>query len=148
MRNRAGIRDGQEALKVETVFSEQTRKRSCGEGHEVTLVGDWAEVTGWRAGDRESTRTVCSAVARIPAARSTRPATNGAPFFIPLLYAALAVASACEALPPSPDPVAKAYADAWDEGSVKEMWDLLPTSRVSASGRKASSTAFRASLRR
>ena len=46
-------------------------------------------------------------------------------FFIPLLYAALAVASACEALPPSPDPVAKAYADAWTKGQYKEMWDLL-----------------------
>jgi penicillin-binding protein 2 len=46
-------------------------------------------------------------------------------FLIPLLYAALAVASACEALPPSPDPVAKAYADAWTKGQYKEMWDLL-----------------------
>jgi penicillin-binding protein 2 len=46
-------------------------------------------------------------------------------FLIPLLYAALAVASACEALPPSPDPVAKAYADAWAKGQYKEMWDLL-----------------------
>jgi penicillin-binding protein 2 len=46
-------------------------------------------------------------------------------FFVPLLYAALAVASACEALPPSPDPVAKAYADAWTKGQYKEMWDLL-----------------------
>jgi len=46
-------------------------------------------------------------------------------FFIPLLYAALAVGSACEALPPSPDPVAKAYADAWAKGQYKEMWDLL-----------------------
>ncbi|HET9808471.1 MAG TPA: hypothetical protein VFQ66_02160, partial [Candidatus Limnocylindria bacterium] len=46
-------------------------------------------------------------------------------FLIPLLYAALAVASACEALPPSPDPVAKAYADAWSKGQYKEMWDLL-----------------------
>jgi penicillin-binding protein 2 len=45
--------------------------------------------------------------------------------FIPLLYAALAVASACEALPPSPDPVAKAYAEAWTKGQYKEMWDLL-----------------------
>ena len=44
---------------------------------------------------------------------------------IPLLYAALAVASACEALPPSPDPVAKAYAEAWTKGQYKEMWDLL-----------------------
>ncbi len=44
---------------------------------------------------------------------------------IPLLYAALAVASACEAIPPSPDPVAKQYADAWTKGNYKEMWDLL-----------------------
>jgi penicillin-binding protein 2 len=44
---------------------------------------------------------------------------------IPILYAALAVASACEALPPSPDPVAKAYAEAWTKGQYKEMWDLL-----------------------
>ena len=46
-------------------------------------------------------------------------------FFVPLLYAALAIASACEALPPSPDPVAKAYAEAWTKGQYKEMWDLL-----------------------
>src|SRR5437773_2565085 len=44
---------------------------------------------------------------------------------IPLFYAALAVASACEAIPPSPDPVAKQYADAWTKGNYKEMWDLL-----------------------
>jgi penicillin-binding protein 2 len=44
---------------------------------------------------------------------------------LPLLYAALAVASACEALPPSPDPVAKAYVAAWENGQYKEMWDLL-----------------------
>ncbi|MGH2490172.1 MAG: penicillin-binding transpeptidase domain-containing protein [Candidatus Limnocylindria bacterium] len=44
---------------------------------------------------------------------------------IPILYAALAVASACEALPPSPDPVAKAYADAWTKGQYQEMWELL-----------------------
>src|SRR6266542_3764741 len=46
-------------------------------------------------------------------------------FFIALLYAALAVASACEALPPSPDPVAKQYAEAWTKGHYQEMWDLL-----------------------
>ncbi len=44
---------------------------------------------------------------------------------IPLLYAALAIAAACEAVPPSPDPVAKQYADAWTKGNYKEMWDLL-----------------------
>lgn len=44
---------------------------------------------------------------------------------IALLYAALAVAAACEALPPSPDPVAKTYAEAWTKGHYQEMWDLL-----------------------
>jgi len=44
---------------------------------------------------------------------------------IPLLYAALAIAAACEAIPPSPDPVAKQYAEAWTKGQYKEMWDLL-----------------------
>ncbi|HEV8656768.1 MAG TPA: NTF2-like N-terminal transpeptidase domain-containing protein, partial [Candidatus Limnocylindria bacterium] len=44
---------------------------------------------------------------------------------IPLLYVALAVASACEALPPSPDPVAKQYAEAWAKSHYQEMWDLL-----------------------
>ena len=44
---------------------------------------------------------------------------------IPLLYAALAVATACEAVPPSPDPVAKLYAEAWTKGNYQEMWDLL-----------------------
>src|SRR6267142_6825906 len=46
-------------------------------------------------------------------------------FIIPLLYAALAVASACDAVPPSPDPVAKAYADAWTKSNYQEMWDLI-----------------------
>src|SRR5258706_4224562 len=41
------------------------------------------------------------------------------------LDAALAVASAWDALAPSPDPVAKAYAEAWTEGHYQEMWDLL-----------------------
>src|SRR6266540_2504812 len=58
-------------------------------------------------------------------------------FFIALLYAALAVASACEALPPSPDPVAKQYAEAWTKGHYQEMWDLLTEEsrqRVGAEG--------------
>ena len=46
-------------------------------------------------------------------------------FLVPVLYAALAIATACEAVPPSPDPVAKAYADAWTKGHYQEMWDLL-----------------------
>jgi penicillin-binding protein 2 len=44
---------------------------------------------------------------------------------VPILYAALAVASACEPLPPSPDPVARAYADAWMKREYQAMWDLL-----------------------
>jgi len=44
---------------------------------------------------------------------------------IPLLYTALAIAAACEAIPPSPDPVAKQYAEAWTKGNYQEMWDLL-----------------------
>ncbi len=44
---------------------------------------------------------------------------------IPLLYTALAIAAACEAIPPSPEPVAKQYAEAWTKGQYKEMWDLL-----------------------
>ncbi|MDP9282170.1 MAG: gamma-glutamyltransferase [Chloroflexota bacterium] len=34
------------ALKIESRFAQQTRKGLTGKGHEVTLVGDWAEVTG------------------------------------------------------------------------------------------------------
>jgi gamma-glutamyltranspeptidase / glutathione hydrolase len=34
------------ALKIESRFPEQTRKGLAAKGHEVTLVGDWAEVTG------------------------------------------------------------------------------------------------------
>jgi len=34
------------ALKIEDRFSEQTRSRLAAKGHEITLVGDWAEVTG------------------------------------------------------------------------------------------------------
>jgi gamma-glutamyltranspeptidase/glutathione hydrolase len=34
------------ALKIESRFSEQTRKGLAAKGHELTLVGDWAEVTG------------------------------------------------------------------------------------------------------
>ena len=41
-------------------------------------------------------------------------------FFIPLLYAALAVASACDALPPSPDPEPSVIS-AEDEEILKEL---------------------------
>ena len=34
------------ALKIENRFSEQTRKGLAAKGHELTLIGDWAEVTG------------------------------------------------------------------------------------------------------
>ncbi|MDQ2953043.1 MAG: gamma-glutamyltransferase [Chloroflexota bacterium] len=34
------------ALKVESRFSEQTRKGLASKGHELELIGDWAEVTG------------------------------------------------------------------------------------------------------
>jgi gamma-glutamyltranspeptidase/glutathione hydrolase len=34
------------ALKLESRFAEQTRKGLAAKGHEITLVGDWAEVTG------------------------------------------------------------------------------------------------------
>ncbi len=34
------------ALKIENRFSEATRKSLAGKGHDITLIGDWAEVTG------------------------------------------------------------------------------------------------------
>jgi gamma-glutamyltranspeptidase/glutathione hydrolase len=34
------------ALKIETRFSEQTRKGLAGKGHDLVPLGDWAEVTG------------------------------------------------------------------------------------------------------
>jgi gamma-glutamyltranspeptidase/glutathione hydrolase len=34
------------ALKIENRFSEATRKSLAGKGHDLTLIGDWAEVTG------------------------------------------------------------------------------------------------------
>ena len=34
------------ALKMESRFAEQTRSRVAAKGHEITLIGDWAEVTG------------------------------------------------------------------------------------------------------
>ncbi|HUQ41226.1 MAG TPA: gamma-glutamyltransferase [Candidatus Limnocylindrales bacterium] len=34
------------ALKIESRFSESTRKALSGKGHELTLLGDWAEITG------------------------------------------------------------------------------------------------------
>ena len=34
------------ALKIESRFAEQTRKGLAAKGHEIALVGDWAEVTG------------------------------------------------------------------------------------------------------
>ena len=34
------------ALKIENRFSEQTRKGLAAKGHDIALVGDWAEVTG------------------------------------------------------------------------------------------------------
>lgn len=57
-----------------------------------------------------------------------RPATSRA---LAVLFAIAAVASACqEAGPPAPEPVARAYAEAWQKGDVRAMWDLLtPESR-------------------
>ena len=52
-----------------------------------------------------------------------RPATSRA---LAVLFAVAAVASACqEAGPPAPEPVARAYAEAWQRGDVRAMWDLL-----------------------
>ena len=34
------------ALRIENRFSEATRKGLAGKGHEIALLGDWAEVTG------------------------------------------------------------------------------------------------------
>ncbi len=43
-----------------------------------------------------------------------------------VLFAVAAVASACqEAGPPAPEPAARAYAEAWQKGDVRAMWDLL-----------------------
>ncbi len=36
-----------------------------------------------------------------------------------------AVLAGCEPVPPSPDPVAKAYAAAWEKGDYQAMWGLL-----------------------
>ncbi|HEV8229792.1 MAG TPA: penicillin-binding transpeptidase domain-containing protein [Candidatus Limnocylindria bacterium] len=44
---------------------------------------------------------------------------------VPFLYVALAIATACEPVPPSPEPVAKAYATAWERNEYQKMWDLL-----------------------
>lgn len=57
-----------------------------------------------------------------------RPATSRA---LAVLFVIAAVASACqEAGPPAPEPVARAYAEAWQKGDVRAMWDLLtPESR-------------------
>ena len=45
--------------------------------------------------------------------------------FLALLYAAVAIASACQPMPPSPDPIAKAYAEAWQKNEYQKMWELL-----------------------
>ncbi len=52
-----------------------------------------------------------------------RPATSRA---LTLLLAVASVAGACqEAGPPAPEPTARAYAEAWQKGDVRAMWDLL-----------------------
>ena len=38
--------EGGRALKMESRFSEATRKGLASKGHEIELLGDWAEVTG------------------------------------------------------------------------------------------------------
>lgn len=53
------------------------------------------------------------------------------------LYLVGVVLAACEPGPPSPEPVAIKYAQAWEKGEVQAMWDLLtPASqqRVGATG--------------
>jgi len=48
-----------------------------------------------------------------------------------VLFTVASVAGACqEAGPPAPEPVARAYAEAWQKGDLRAMWDLLtPESR-------------------
>ena len=56
------------------------------------------------------------------------PATSRA---LAVLLTVASVAGACqEAGPPAPEPVARAYAEAWQKGDLRAMWDLLtPESR-------------------
>jgi len=56
------------------------------------------------------------------------PATSRA---LAVLFTVASVAGACqEAGPPAPEPVARAYAEAWQKGDLRAMWDLLtPESR-------------------
>jgi len=43
-----------------------------------------------------------------------------------VLFTVASVAGACqEAGPPAPEPVARAYAEAWQKGDLRAMWDLL-----------------------
>jgi len=52
-----------------------------------------------------------------------QPATSRA---LALLFTVAAVASACqEPGPPSPEPIARAYAEAWQKGEAQAMWALL-----------------------
>ena len=48
-----------------------------------------------------------------------------------VLFTVASVAGACqEAGPPAPEPVARAYAESWQKGDLRAMWDLLtPESR-------------------
>ncbi|MDQ3401666.1 MAG: penicillin-binding transpeptidase domain-containing protein [Chloroflexota bacterium] len=57
-----------------------------------------------------------------------RPVTSRA---LAVLLTVASVAGACqEAGPPAPEPVARAYAEAWQKGDLRAMWDLLtPESR-------------------
>ena len=67
-----------------------------------------------------------------PATRTGRPsAVHVAGRALAILFAIASVAGACqEAGPPAPEPVARAYAEAWQKGDVRAMWDLLtPESR-------------------
>jgi len=51
------------------------------------------------------------------------PATSRA---LAVLLTVASVAGACqEAGPPAPEPVARAYAEAWQKGDLRAMWDLL-----------------------
>ena len=54
-----------------------------------------------------------------------RRATRLLARLVALLFVVVTVAAGCEAAPPAPEPVARAYAAAWSKGDYDAMWKLL-----------------------
>ncbi|TME64639.1 MAG: hypothetical protein E6I51_01680 [Chloroflexi bacterium] len=72
-----------------------------------------------------SNRTARSPVAPTRAARATRLATSRLGIGLALAIQTAAILGSCTPGPPTPEPIARQYAAAWEKADYQTMWALL-----------------------